>query len=276
MLAPQAQVAAAAEHCYPQFDVVGESEMTTSRTIAVIVLLAVLGIAFFLPIRDTFAHWAYYLRSLGRAGPIIMVLFYILGTVAFFPGSAMTLGVAGFFEPTTAFLIVFLGANGGAICAFLLARSFLRQTVSRWAENNSKFRLFDHAVGRSGFTMVLLARLSPIFPFNTLNYLLGITPVKSGAYIAGNLLGMLPGMILYVYIGAAAREALMGGTAEPPDLFQQALKYVGLLATIGVVFVIAHFARKALRESQYRRESALANGTALDSQQHRRTADKRS
>src|SRR5215467_2665836 len=142
--------------------------MTANKTIAVIVLMAALGIAFvFLPIREEFSRLASYLRNLGSAGPIVMVLFYILGTVAFIPGSAMTLGVAGFFEPITAFLIVFLGANVGAICAFLLARSFLRQTVSRWAETNPKFRLFDHAVGRSGFTMVLLTRLSPIFPFNT-------------------------------------------------------------------------------------------------------------
>jgi len=251
--------------------------MRAGKTIAVIVLLAALGIAFvFLPIREGFTRSAYYLRSWGAVGTIFMVLFYILGTVALIPGSAMTLGVAGLFEPTTAFLIVFLGANVGALCAFLLARFFLRQTVSRWAENNRKFRLFDRAVGRSGFTMVLLARLSPIFPFNTLNYLLGITPVKSAAYIAGNLLGMLPGMILYVYIGAAARDALMGGTAGPTEIFQQALKYIGLLATIGVVLVITYFARKALREAQYSQENALANGAALDGRHHRPIARKQS
>ena len=87
--------------------------------------------------------------------------------------------------------------------------------------------------------MVLLTRLSPLFPFVWLNYFLGLTAVRTGAYILANLLGMLPAMFLYVYIGAAARDALAGQRSAAADFYQQVLKYVGLAATVAVV-VIRH------------------------------------
>ena len=226
----------------------------------VLVAMAVgvaLGFLFF-PGREWFQHFAEHVESLGALGPAVMVAAYIIGTVLFVPGSAITLGAATLLGPKTAFIVVFIGANLGALCSFLLARTFLRQKVARWAETNPKFHLFDHAIGRQGFKMVLLVRLSPIFPFNTLNYLLGVTPVRTGAYVLANLLGMLPGMILYVYIGAAARDALTGQIGLSAELFQQALKYVGLLATIAVVLLIMKIARKALREAQQSSVAAVS------------------
>jgi uncharacterized membrane protein YdjX (TVP38/TMEM64 family) len=97
--------------------------------------------------------------------------------------------------------------------------------------------------------MVVLSRLSPAFPFNLLNYLLGLTAIPIRAYILANLFGMLPGMFLYVYVGAAARDAI-AGTNSSVGAYQQALKYVGLLATIAVVIIVTRIARKAMREAE--------------------------
>jgi uncharacterized membrane protein YdjX (TVP38/TMEM64 family) len=83
-----------------------------------------------------------------------------------------------------------------------------------------------------------------------LNYLLGLTAVRTGSYVVANLLGMLPGILLYVYIGAAARDALTGPTDGSTDFYQQILKYVGLLATVAVVVIVTRVARKALREAE--------------------------
>ncbi|HEY3151098.1 MAG TPA: VTT domain-containing protein [Candidatus Binatia bacterium] len=114
----------------------------------------------------------------------------------------------------------------------MLARSFLRQNVVQWAAANPKFRSLDQAIGKQGFKMVLLARLSPIFPFVLLNYFLGLTAVRTGAYILANLLGMLPATLLFVYIGAAARDAIAGQTDVSASFYQQILKYVGLAARL--------------------------------------------
>src|SRR4029077_5423324 len=101
-----------------------------------------------------------------------------------------------------------------------------------------KFRSLDQAIGRQGFKMVLLLRLSSIFPFVLLNYFLGLTAIRTGAYALANLLGMLPAMFLFVYIGAAARDAIVGQMNASASFYQQIFKYVGLLATIAVVVFV--------------------------------------
>ncbi|MBI2533506.1 MAG: FAD-containing oxidoreductase, partial [Deltaproteobacteria bacterium] len=219
----------------------------------------------FLPFRDWFAQFEEYVKGLGSIGPIAVALAYVLTTVLFIPGSAITIGAGTLFGLKTGFFVVLVGANLGALCAFLLARTLLRDKVTRWAASNARFRSLDRAIGSQGFKMVFLSRLSPAFPFNLLNYLLGLTAVRTGAYVVANLLGMLPGILLYVYIGAAARDALAGQTDESTDFYQQILKYVGLLATVAVVVIVTRVARKALRDAEQAQEgSAVTAKPRLD------------
>ena len=185
---------------------------------------------------------------------------YVLCTVLFIPGSAITVGAGTLFGLKTGFVVVVLGANLGALCSFLLARSFLRETVSAWASANPKFRSLDQAIGRQGFKMVLLTRLSPVFPFVLLNYFLGLTAVRTGAYVLANLIGMLPATFLFVYIGAAARDALAGQPDAGTGFYQQVLKYVGLAATVAVVVIVTRIARKALAEAEQAEEGSAVSG----------------
>jgi uncharacterized membrane protein YdjX (TVP38/TMEM64 family) len=225
--------------------------MKTGKILILIALTGAVALVFlFLPVGEWIMRFESYVRSLGAVAPVIMALAYVICTVLFIPGSALTLATVTIFGPAAGFVIVFIGANLGALGAFLLARTFLRRRVACWAEANRKFRSLDRAIGRHGFKIVLLARLSPIFPFNTLNYLFGVTPIETGAYVFGTLMGMLPGMFLYIYIGAAAKDALVGGVGPSAEPFQQSLKYAGLLATIAFVFVMARLARKALLEAE--------------------------
>ena len=120
--------------------------------------------------------------------------------------------------------------------------------------------------------MVLLTRLSPVFPFVLLNYLLGLTAVRTPSYVLANLLGMLPATFLFVYIGAAARDALGGQADASAGFYQQILKYVGLLATVGVVVVVTRVARKALREAEQSQEGNIAAGKPLLDPNHRPVA----
>jgi len=222
--------------------------------ILVLVLAAVLFGIRVLPLREWYLEVESYVRSLGPAGPAVWTLAYIICTVLFVPGSALSVGAAGLFGFTTAFIVVLVGANIGALCAFLLARGFLRDKVARWAENNPKFKSLDRAIGKQGFKMVVLSRLSPAFPFTLLNYLLGLTAVRTGPYVLANLLGMLPGTFLYIYIGTAARDAIAGQPDAAAGLYQQILKYGGLLATIVVVVFITRVARRAVREAEQQQE----------------------
>ena len=235
--------------------------MKKSGVILLVAVLVTVTVGFFfLPLRQWFTQLEGHVQSLGTLGPAIVVLAYVLCTVLLIPASIITLGAGTIFGLKTGFIVVVIGANLGALCSFLLARTFLREKVAHWAQANAKFGFLDEAIGRQGFKMVLLTRLSPIFPFILLNYFLGLTAVRTGAYVLANLFGMLPATFLFVYIGAAARDAIGGPTDTSADFYQQILKYVGLLATIAVVVMVTRMARRALREAEQSQEGSTVAG----------------
>lgn len=205
----------------------------------------------YLPVGNWLVESQSLIKSLGPFAPIAYVLVYVITTVLMIPGSLLTIGAGGLFGLWLGFAVVVAGANIGALCAFLLARTLLRKRVARWAAGNPKFAAIDKAIGREGFKMVLLLRLSPVFPFSLLNYLLGLTTVKTGEYVLANLIGMLPATFMIVYIAATARDALSGGGL---GVWQIVLRVIGLLATIAVVVIVTRTARKAL--AQVEKENA--------------------
>ncbi len=235
--------------------------MKASKAIILVCIAgALVTIFLFLPVREWFMHFETYVKSLGALGPVLVAAVYVLCTVMFVPASALTIGSGTLFGLKTGFIVVVIGANVGALCSFLLARSFLREKVVVWAAAHAKFRALDQAIGKRGFKMVLLTRLTPVFPFVLLNYFLGLTAVRTSAYILANLIGMLPAMFLFVYIGAATRDALAGPVDGSADFYQQVFKYVGLAATIALLVVITRIARKALREAEQAEEGSVILG----------------
>src|SRR5687767_12440839 len=249
--------------------------MKTGKIALVVFLAAAMFVGFlFLPIRQWFTEFEGAVASLGALGPAVVVLVYILCTVLFIPGSAITIGAGTLFGLSTGFIVVVIGANLGALTAFLLARSLLREKVTSWASANPKFRSLDQAIGKQGFKMVLLTRLSPVFPFVLLNYFLGLTAVRTAPYVLANVIGMLPATFLFVYIGAAARDALAGQIDASAGFYQQILKVVGLLATVAVVVVVTRIARKALREAEQEQEGDTARKPHLGASHQPATFEK--
>ncbi len=190
-----------------------------------------------------------WIDSLGTVGAIAFIALYIIATVAFFPGSILTLGAGVIFGAVLGSLYVFIGATLGATAAFLVGRYLARGWVADKIADNKKFAAIDQAVGREGLKIVLLTRLSPIFPFNLLNYAFGITGVSLKDYFIGSV-GMIPGTIMYVYIGSLAGNLAMIGTETQPTnpTLQWAIRILGLIATVAVTVYVTRIARKALEE----------------------------
>jgi uncharacterized membrane protein YdjX (TVP38/TMEM64 family) len=190
-----------------------------------------------------------WVENLGSFGAIAFIGVYILATVSFFPGSILTLGAGVVFGVVFGSVYVLIGATLGAIAAFLIGRYFARDWVARKIQENSQFKAIDEAVGRQGFKIVFLTRLSPILPFIVLNYAYGVTKVSLKDYVLGSV-GMIPGTILYVYIGSLAGSLAKLGTATPttnPNL-QWTIRIVGLIATVAMTVSVSKIARKALEE----------------------------
>jgi uncharacterized membrane protein YdjX (TVP38/TMEM64 family) len=191
-----------------------------------------------------------WVNSLGSVGAIAFIGIYILATVAFLPGSILTLGAGVVFGVVAGSVYVFVGATLGAAAAFLVGRYLARNWVAQKIAGNDKFRAIDEAVGREGFKIVLLTRLSPVFPFNLLNYAYGLTGVSLKDYVLGSV-GMIPGTLMYVYIGSLAGSIATIGTDSQPTnpTIQWAIRIVGLIATVAVTLYVTRVARKALQGS---------------------------
>ena len=188
--------------------------------------------------------------ELGAWGPAIVGAIYLPACVLMVPGSLMTLGAGFAFGLVRGLLAVSVGSTLGACAAFLVSRYLARQWVERKVADNPKFRAIDRAVGRQGFKIVLLTRLSPVFPFNLLNYAYGLTSISLGQYALASWLGMLPGTVMYVYFGSAAKnlaDVARGDAAARPA--SQAFFYLGLVLAIVVSVVVARIARAALAEA---------------------------
>ena len=160
----------------------------------------------------------------GIAGPFVFMLIYILGTVLFFPGAVLTLAGGAIFGPIWGTLYNLTGATIGAGIAFLLARYL----ASDWVEKKTGGRLaqLKGGVEEEGWRFVAFVRLVPLFPFNVLNFAMGLTRIKFLHYLVTSYICMFPGAVAYTYLGYAGREAAAGGDG----LIQKALLALALIA----------------------------------------------
>jgi uncharacterized membrane protein YdjX (TVP38/TMEM64 family) len=222
---------------------------TKPRSRSLLILLLVLiaiGVAFLFIPHKWIENLRGYFEQAGWWGGLIFVVVYVITTVLLIPASAMTLLAGGVYGFLVGLLITIVASNLGALCSFLLGRSLLRARVEEWARERQRFASVREAIGQNGFKIVLLLRLSPIFPFTILNYLLGVTSISLPRYVVANVIGMLPGTIVFVYIGVISGNLAMG---QQPQTLKLASQIVGLLATIAVTFYITRLAKRALNDA---------------------------
>jgi uncharacterized membrane protein YdjX (TVP38/TMEM64 family) len=194
-----------------------------------------------------FAAWV---EGLGWWAPAVFITAYAIATVAFIPGSLLTLAAGAIFGVLEGTAIVFVAASLGAVCAFGVSRHLARAAIERRLAGNERFAAVDRAVAHDGRKIMLLLRLSPVFPFVLLNYALGLTRVRFGDYLIA-CFGMLPGTLLYVYYGALAGEVatLAGGATAEKGAGYYTVLGIGAVATIAVTTVVTRTARRALDEA---------------------------
>jgi uncharacterized membrane protein YdjX (TVP38/TMEM64 family) len=203
--------------------------------------------AVFLPVADTLLvlfDWVGENRSVSW---LVFIVFYVMACVLVLPGSLLTLAAGFLFGLGYGFAIVSLASTLGATCAFLVGRFLARDWVAVKLQGLPKFAALDAAVGEQGAVVVLLTRLSPIFPFSLLNYGLGLTQVKLSHYVLASWVGMIPGTVLYVYLGSIASNLtsiFAGDLAQLPA--SSWLFYLGLGATVLLTVAITRIATKAL------------------------------
>jgi uncharacterized membrane protein YdjX (TVP38/TMEM64 family) len=216
--------------------------------VAMVALFAGLRLLHITEWLNSFNQWV---ADLGPTGVMIFVIVYALATVLFVPGSVLTIGAGFIFGLGLGVLAVSIGSVIGAALAFVVSRYLVRRKIESLARENEKFASIDRAIGDQGWKLVFLLRLSPLIPFNLSNYFYGITAIKFWPYVLASWIGMLPGTVLYVYLGtvgkAGVESAAGGGRARSP--VEWTFLIVGLIATVIVTVWVTQIARKALRRT---------------------------
>ena len=215
----------------------------TKRIILVIIAATVVAAFTVFDARQLLKQSLVWVDGLGPSGPVIFIAIYVVAAVLFVPGSALTLSAGTLFGVALGSALVSIASTTAAGLSFLIGRYLARDWIAAKVETNATFRSIQDAVKTDGWKLVALTRLSPIFPFTLLNYAYGLTPVKFWHYLVASWLTMLPGTVMFVYLGSIARA---GAQSEQRSGAQWAMYGLGLAATVAITIYITRVAKAAL------------------------------
>ncbi|MFT4623744.1 MAG: putative membrane protein YdjX (TVP38/TMEM64 family) [Myxococcota bacterium] len=214
---------------------------------AAILVVAVLGYRF-APTADQVVHAVAWMQELGPTGWLVFSVVFLAWTLFALPAS-WSQGTAGFlFGPVVGFFVASALSTATGTVAFLLARTRLRSVIADRISGDPRFRAIDSAIGDGGTQLVVVLRLSPLSPFNVVNYALGITRVPLRSYVIGTLVGSIPPVLLYSYLGSTVGDLsrLLDGSAAAETGWAQGL---ALGTTLLATALVTRFAQVALKRS---------------------------
>ena len=218
--------------------------------IASIMLLILIIISFTLPVKTWLINGLEWVQTLGLWAPVFVIAFYVVACVLLLPGSVITLGSGFIFKVVIGSIVVSVGSTLGACAAFWVGRTIARSWIADKVSGNPRFAAIDKAVADQGFKIVFLTRLSPVFPFNILNYAFGLTSISFWKYALASWIGMMPGTIMFVYFGAGLRSLtdISAGTGNGTTA-SLIFFWCGMAATIVVTIFVTKLAKNALKQA---------------------------
>ena len=225
---------------------------TIARIGALIVgVIALLIAGRFLPLADWVADITQWTRGLGPGGAVVYGVIYVVAVLAMAPGSIFTMGAGFLYGPWWGTVLASIASTIGATIAFLLGRGVARERVEQAIEDRPRLGQLSDAVEERGMWMVALIRLSPLFPFNLINYAFGLTSVRLRDYVLASWVAMLPGTFMYVYVGSLFDDAakLASGEADL-GVARWAMLGLGLVATVAVTVWIGRLATRSLEKDE--------------------------
>ena len=196
------------------------------RALLFVVLVGAIALAVVYRERFDVAALENWIENAGVAAPLLFMAIYAVGAVLFLPGTVLTLAGGALFGPVLGTVYNLTGATLGAALAFLVSRYLASDWVA--TRTGGRLRQLINGVEAEGWRFVAFVRLVPLFPFNLLNYALGLTRIRFSHYVLASWICMLPGALAYTYLGYAGREAVGGGEG----LIQKGMLALALLAVV--------------------------------------------
>jgi len=225
---------------------------SSTKIITAIVIAVAMGYSLWqFPIVKSMPILIEWIFNQGPSGYLVYITISAMGTAMFFPGSIFVMGAGYIWGTAIGSIIASTSLTFSAALAFLISRYIARDWVAGKVSQIPSLNKLDAVVANSGFKFVLLIRLSPVFPFTLFNYAYGSTGVKFASYILGTWLGMIPGTVMYVYLGSLITEIAQIASGQLP--LSEGISYyktIGFMISIVVTIFIARFAHQTL-SSEY-------------------------
>ncbi|HQU42297.1 MAG TPA: TVP38/TMEM64 family protein [Pirellulales bacterium] len=223
----------------------------TARILVFLLLAAAVATALvLLPLREALEAILRAVRAMGVWGPLALITVYVVATVLFVPGAVLTVGAGFLFGVPLGVPVVSLASVAGAAAAFWIGRTVARGWIESKVSASRRFRALDQAIGRHGFKIVILLRLSPVFPYALTNYVFAVTRIRFRDFLLASWVGMLPGTVLYVWLGSTLESlAELAGGRYQGNMVQSVFLAVGVPATFAATVFIARLARAALSQA---------------------------
>jgi uncharacterized membrane protein YdjX (TVP38/TMEM64 family) len=213
--------------------------------VPVVLLIAALAIGFtFLPVKEWLKDFRDQIKALGAVGFFAYIALYVVCASCLIPCTAMGLLAGYLFGLSLGVPAAVIGGNLGAWSAFFLGRTLLRGRVETWAADRPRFSAVERAVAQNAMKIIVCLRLSPIFGYTLMNYLLALTSVPFWKFALATVIGMLPGNFAFVYLGTLPDEL-----QQDKPLGIRVLQIAGIAATLLATVLISRIARRALREA---------------------------
>jgi uncharacterized membrane protein YdjX (TVP38/TMEM64 family) len=175
------------------------------------------------------------------AGMLVFCAVAVAASLLFVPAWIFPLVAGAVFGLGWGLVAALVSATLSAIAGFLIARYVLRGWFGSLARRSKTFKAVDQAVAKDAWKVVALVRMSPVMPSSMKSYFLGLTRVTLPDYAGASVAGMLPGVLLKVYVGAAGRSALSHGSALHWAIFA-----AGIVATIALTVIVGRKVRTRL------------------------------
>jgi uncharacterized membrane protein YdjX (TVP38/TMEM64 family) len=174
--------------------------------VAIVVVARLTGLSGYISL-DGLNRLRDWIDGFGVVAPLVFIAIYAVSTVAFLPGTPLSLLAGLIFGPVFGTLWAVIGATIGATLAFLVGRYAARGLVEGWTAKDERVRKLDEGVERQGWRMLLITRLVPVFPFNLQNYAYGITKIGLGTYVLLTAVCIVPGAAVYTFAGGSLASA---------------------------------------------------------------------
>lgn len=162
----------------------------------------------------------------------------------------MLAGAVFGFVPGT--VLGWVGSSVGQTVAFVIGRYLLREPVASYLTRQfPQWTAIDRALETEAWKLVTLLRLSPLAPWNVLNYALAVTAVPLSKYVFASSLAIMPYLALFTYAGSLARSLadVFAGKTNLDGRATVIVAVVSGLVMLLVVWYTTHVSRRAIAQA---------------------------